>query len=169
MKIEISKATSKGQPKESKYYPVLSYKSIAHPLGLLLVSEGTMSNEDGSESDFLEIKKIQFIASCKTEFSEEPLLTAFYLGEGGDLYPHILSTLSGNYYQEGERFILIDYKSYTEICEYTGETKLPIAEYIKEIRSGTLGANALLNVEGEFLNYTEQNEHYKELDKVKLA
>ncbi len=169
MEIEIVKYNGKDQPKESKHYPILSYKTVASPQSLLLVIEGTMSNEDNTESPFLEIMKVQFVASCKTDFSEQPLLVAFYIGEGGDLYPHLISSLKGNYFQAGESCRIIDYKAYADICEYTGETKLSLAEYLLEIKSGTLGTNAFLGNSGKFLNYDQQKQYYKELDESKIV
>jgi hypothetical protein len=165
--IEIAKFTSKGQSKESTTYKILNYKTIAQPELLLLVSEGTMSNEDRTESAFLEIMKVQFIASCKTDFSEEPILAAFYMGEGSELYPYIIDQLPGGYYQDGQSFRLVDYKSYTEICAITGETAMPLAEYILELKSAILGANTLLYAKEKFLNYDEQKKYYSELDQNK--
>ncbi|WP_316785271.1 hypothetical protein [Pedobacter frigiditerrae] len=161
MEIEIYKHNGK-EKSDSKYYPILSYKTIAHNPSLLLVSDEKMSFEDNSQTGFFEIKKIQFIASCKTDFSDSPLLIAFYLGEGCELYAHNLTDLPGHHYQGGERFLLIDYKSYSEICEYTGETKLSFSEYFQEIKSGNLGPNSLLENNEKLLNKDEQDKLYKE-------
>jgi len=110
--------------------------------------------------NFHEIFKVQFLATCKIEIAD-CVLIAFYLGERGELYPYIISGLPNNYYQDGESFFLIDYKSYLEICEFSGETKLSLVEYIKDVKAGNLGPNTLLEHNNELLNRDQQNEFYK--------
>lgn len=169
MNIEICKYTGKDKQPANSFYRILSYDIISQNNSLLLVSEDQMSDENDVKSDFFEIFKVQFIASCKTEFKEGArLLVAFYLKEG-ELHAYILSTLEGDCYPTGGNLTLIDYKSYLEICEYTGEAKLSLVEYLQEIRSGTLGTNALLMNNGTLLNYSEQKEHYKTLENLKMG
>ncbi|CAM3631356.1 hypothetical protein MUGA111182_00235 [Mucilaginibacter galii] len=161
MEIEIVKYLGKDQPEDRKLYEILTYKPIAHPNSLLLVGDDKMHNEDASTNEYHEIFKVQFIASCKTTFNEKKnLLFAFYVGEFGELIPHLLSSLTGSYYLGGKSFTLIDYKSYASICELTGEDKLSFSEYFKEIKSGSLGTNTLLNIDDTLLNKDQQNEFY---------
>lgn len=170
MEIEITKYTEKGG-KETKFYPILSYKAVSYPESILLVLEGFLT-EEGNESRFLEIKKVQFIASCMAAISEKPLLVAFCLDSDGGLCPFLLSDLSGDYHPAGDSFRLIDYRSYSEICEYTGETKLSLSDYISEIISGRLGTNTFLSdSEGKRLNYDQQNTYFEksEADKKKTS
>lgn len=170
MEIEITKYNGKGKPKDTKSYPILNYKAISHPESLLLVTEGTLSDENDGESPFLEIKKVQFIAACVTAFSEHPLLAAFCIDEYSGLSPYLISGLSGDYHSAGDSFRLIDYRSYTEICEYTGENKLSLADYIAEIRTGSLGTNTLLsNDQNNLINYDQQKAYFEELDKEKKS
>jgi hypothetical protein len=168
MEIKIAKHNGKGQTAGNEYYSVLNYKTITPTTSLLLVSLGKMGLEDNSDVDFYEIFKVQFIASCQTDFRKEPLLVAFYLGEGNELTPYGLDSLMGDYYFGGQNLMLIDYKSYCEICDYTKETKLSLADYIKEVNVGSIGVNSLLNGGEKLLNYDEQKIFFEELDKLKM-
>ncbi len=171
MQLPISKSNGKGKEPELNYYPILDYKVMSENTNLLLVQEGTMGVEEGAievNSDFLELHKIQFIAACKTELFQN-LIVAFYIGEGNELYPYILSGLTGNYYQSGDNFMLIDYKSYLEICELTAETKLSLADYIKEKKTSSIGVNSLLIYRDKALNHNNQKELWKQIDNNKAA
>ena len=160
MELDIVKYLGKNQKEKREYYTIKSYKAIHSNSSLLLVGEEVLQNEDETKSNFYEIYKVQFILSCKIELADN-LLIAFYLGEGGELCPYILSGLPNDYFQDTFPFLLIDYKSYAEICELTGETKLSLADYIKEIKSGHLGTNAFLENENQLLNYDQQKELFK--------
>jgi len=109
-----------------------------------------------------EVCKIQFIASCKIELIDN-LIVAFYIGEYGALYPYILDELPLNYSQVCPDFHVIDYKSYSEICELTGETKLPLLDYIKDVLGGNIGLNSFLEYNGKIYNYDKQKQLWTKL------
>lgn len=159
MKVEIVRYV-RGGKNETTYYPILNYDIVTEKSEMLLVVKGDMHNDNDVKNDFYELFKVQFVASCMTAFSKEPLLVAFYLGEGGELTPSILSDLSGDYYPGGTTGFLIDYKSYKETCELTGETVISIIDYIKEVQSGHLGVNTFLSVDEKMMNYDEQKKYY---------
>src|SRR5471030_2230288 len=107
MEIQITKFTGKNESSETKNYSISNYKTISQSTSLLLVSDGNITNNDGSKDPFFQIKKVQFVASCKTDFNEKELLVAFYVGEYGEMCPYIISELPNNYYQETERFFIL--------------------------------------------------------------
>lgn len=167
MEIEIAKYKGKNQKPEIKDYPILDFKTVNYSSNLLLIIESKMGVERGKdkeECDFSQITKIQFIAVCKIELAE-CVLIAFYLGEGGELLPYIISGLPLNYYQDIDRGIIIDYKSYSEICEITEEKKLPLSEYIEQVKNATLGLNSLMISQGKVLNFDQQTALWAEIDK----
>jgi len=167
MEIDIIKHNGQDQKDTSKSYPILDYKTVNHGSNLLLVSESKMGVGHGKETeqyDFLQIVKIQFVAACRIELAE-CIIVAFYLGEGGELLPYVISGLPLHYYQEMERSILIDYKSYSEICEITQEKKLSIYEYYKHMKDADQSLNSLMIYHGKVLNYDEQTDLWTELDK----
>lgn len=170
MELAIYKSNGRDKQSDLSYHPILDYKVVSDSPNLLLVQDGTMGVEEGDKEvnyEFFELHKIQFIAACKTE-KFETLLVAFYLGEGNELYSYILSDLTGNYYQGGDNFMLIDYKSYLDIYDLTAESKLSLADFIKEKKASNLGVNSLLIHKGKTLNYNSQKELWKEIDKAKV-
>ncbi len=171
MEILIEKYNGKDKPSSSNLYRILDYKILVNSTNLLLVRDGKMEVDDSVtklDSDFFEIFKVQFIASCSTELAEG-LIIAFYIGEGGELLCYVLGGLPRNHYEKEDRFLLIDYKGYTEICELTGETKLPFFNYIVELKAGRIAGNTFLSYNGEFLNEDKQSELWKILDNNKAA
>ena len=160
MEICIIKNTGKNQTIDRTYYPILNFEKVGSSNSMLLVSEGEMDN-DGTKMKFHEIFKVQFIASCKISLTEKPILVDFYIDEMGALAPNVLSELPNNYYQDSDRFLLVDYKSYSEICGLTGETPLNFSDYLKEITEQKLGINSLLDNEGVLLNRDEQIKFYE--------
>jgi hypothetical protein len=171
MEIEIFKYNGKDQKNTSKSYPILDYKMVNPTTNLLLIQESQMGVDHGKgketeQSDFIQICKIQFIAACRIEIAES-VLVAFYLGEGGELYPFVLSGLPLNYSQ-GELYgVLIDYQAYSDICEITQENKLSIYEYYQHIKDGDLSLNSLMFYNGNVLNKDAQNALWAEIDEKK--
>ena len=103
----------------------------------------------------ISIKKVQFIANCKTKIENE-LLVAFYIHDEGYLESYIISGLEGNY--TSEQGHLVDYKSYAEICDLTGETKLSFQEYYEQLKNGYIGINTIACFNEKSYNFTEQKE-----------
>lgn len=172
MELELTKRPINNGKSERACYEISDYKVlIGTENSLLLVREGQMEIDDATvkvNSDFLEIFKVQFIASCKTELKDN-IIVAFYIGEYFSLNTYVLDGLPNNYYQEGDNFMLIDYKSYLSICEMTGEAKLSLADYLNYIRQSAIGANSLLKYNGKFLNHDMQQALYKEMDSKVIA
>lgn len=159
MELEITKY-SNGKA-EAEYIQIEKMKNKIQPQNLLLIFEFD-SVEKGQTINYLEIKKVQFLANCKTKFNIE-ILVAFYLNNEGNLDGHIISELPQGY--ESGRAHLIDYKSYCDICELTGETKLPITEYFFEVKNCYIGTNTIIKFEDKNYNFTEQIEMWKLIDK----
>ncbi len=169
MEIELTKRGTQNSKFETKYYKLSDFKVLASNPTLLIIQEGAMEVEDVSgktNANLLEIFKVQFIASCKAELQID-LLVACYIGEHGSFHAHVLDGLPDNYYQEGGTFKLVDYKSYSDICEITGETKLSLGDYILALTHSHVGQNALLHYNQEFLNYDKQKALWKEIDSKK--
>lgn len=165
MEIFIKKRDSQNTKAEIQSFEILKYTIlIDNNTSLLLVQEGVMTVDEKVKKDapLLEIFKVQFIASCKTEL-KEGVIVAFYIGEFSCLQTYVLDGLPNNYYQD-DNFRLIDYKSYIEICELTGETKLSLSDYIKEAESGNIGVNTLINYNEKFLNHDQQKALWIKLD-----
>jgi len=169
MEITLEKYNTTGAKNETKSYPILEFKPLVHNSSLLIVRHGEMGINTGvSEirADFKEIFKVQFIASCKIEMTDN-LIIAFYFAEN-ELTPYILDGLPLTWSQVGDCHTLFDYKNYSEICELTGETKLSILDYISEIRDGNLGINTLLIHNNEILNADKQKNLWNKIDKEKV-
>lgn len=122
--------------------------------------------EANAYNEFLEIFKVQFVASSKTAVSDN-LMVAFYLEEHSRFTSLCAEWIAENYVQEGDSFLLIDYKAYAEICELTGETGLSPTEDIQEIETGRLGVNTLLSNEDHLLNYDQQKDFWKKQAEAK--
>jgi len=138
-----------------KRYPILKCKPIHSSQSLLLINDGQMHDND-KKSSYYEIKKVQYLAYCDIELANN-LLLAFYLGEYASIDARIIGELPNNYYQEGDRCFLIDYKSYREISEMTGEKSLSLAQYILLVKGENLGPNSFWDVNGKLLNYDQQH------------
>ena len=169
MEIDIIKHNGLDQKDTSKSYPVLDYKTVNQSTDLLLIKQSQMGVDHEKETeqcDFLQIFKIQFVAACRIELAE-CVIVAFYLGEGGELLPYVISGLPLHYYQEIDRSILIDYKSYSEICEITQEKKLSIYEYYKHMKDADQSLNSLMVYHDKVLNYDAQIVLWAEIDNKK--
>lgn len=162
MEIEIYKRKGSTENYESEYLKIISYGIVAEPKSLLLISEGSTEFVEKEPSvPMIEIHKIQFIASCRTKLPDE-ILVAFYFGEFAALHGYIISDLPSGYSTSNQAH-LIDYKSYLEICELTGENKLSLAEYYEQIKSGYIDTNSLVKYKENYLNYDQQQDFYKKL------
>ena len=166
MELEIERYLGQKQNPEKQTYQVLEYRTIVEKTDLILVKNGTMDLDEKKEKvtgDFLQLYKIQYILSCDIEIAKG-LLVAFYIGEGAELFPFVMDGLPLNYSQDIERMTLVDYKSYSEFCEYTKETKLSIYDYIKEMNGGNLGPNSFFTYKNQALNYDKQRELWHAFD-----
>jgi len=166
MELEIERYLGQKQNPEKQTYQVLEYRTIVEKTDLILVKNGTMDLDEKKEKvtgDFLQLYKIQYILSCDIEIAKG-LLVAFYIGEGAELFPFVMDGLPLNYSQDIERMTLVDYKSYSEFCEYTKETKLSIFEYINEMNGGSLGPNSFFTYKNQALNYDKQKELWHAFD-----
>jgi hypothetical protein len=166
MELEIARYLGKKQDPEIQTYKVLEYRAIVENTNLILVKNGTMDLDEKKEKvsgDFLQLYKIQYILSCDIEIAKG-LLVAFYIDEGAELFPVVLDGLPQNYYQDIERMTIVDYKSYSEFCEFTKETKLSIYDYIKEMDGGNLGPNSFFTYKDQALNYDKQRELWNTFD-----
>lgn len=156
-----------GSAKE--YIKVESYISLSGSNNLILVRDGTMGVSDEEiDVPYLEIYKVQFIASCKTKLEDE-ILVAFYFNEENILTGFIISGLPDGISSALENsFYLLDYKSYIEICDLTSETKLSFSDYFNEVKTGNIGINTILKYKGENLNYDQQKELWKKIEGVTI-
>lgn len=152
MNLEITKyANSKYS---TEYLAIEKMTKVLEPKSLLFVTEFEME-ENGHKIRNISIKKVQFIANCKTKIENE-LLVAFYIHDEGYLESYIISGLEGNY--TSEQGHLVDYKSYAEICDLTGETKLSFEEYYEQLKNGYIGINTIAYFNKKSYNFTEQKE-----------
>lgn len=156
MEIEIYKENSSAASRrQTEYLKIESYNLKIKPESLLFFKDETLSLENNSEIPLCTIYKVQFIASCKTKFEDE-ILVAFYLGEYSGLFGHVLSELPQGYYSATGH--LIDYKSYSEICDLTGETKKSLAEYFQDVKGGHCDINSYVIYKEKYLNRDEQKD-----------
>ncbi len=156
MEIILQKKIDGETKVESVVLPILEYKILTNNCNLLLIHEGeiTLENTEKSEvTEHLEIFKIQFIARCKTKLSDN-MIVAFYVGEYFSLQAAILNELPRNHYHYGGEYLLVDYKSYSDICELINETKLSLADYIIELKKEHT-VNNLIKINGQYLNREE--------------
>lgn len=171
MELIISKYNGKNKENDRKTYPILDYKILTNNTSLLLVEDGQTDVEDniGSKNqEYFQVYKVQFIASCKIDLAPA-VIVAFYIGERGQLYSYVLSGLPDSYMEEGTFCMCIDYKSYVEVCELTSETKLSLIDYIKEVKSGAVGANSFLNYNKKAYNYNQQKDLWKQLEEKEVV
>ncbi len=153
MEIILQKRLDGETKSETIALSILDYKILTNNCDLLLVHEGeiTLDGKGKSEvAEHLEIFKIQFIAKCKTKLNDQ-MVIAFFVGEYFSLQAAILSELPRNHYHYGGQYLLVDYKSYSSICELTNEVKLSLADYIKELKKEHI-LNNLVKINGKYLN-----------------
>ena len=158
MEILLEKKMDGESKVESVVLPILDYKILTANCDLLLLHEGEIPLQKADKSELaehLEIFKIQFIASCKTKLNDE-MIVAFYVGEHFSLKAAVLGELPRNHYHHSGPFLLVDYKSYSDICELTNESKLSLADYIRELKKEHI-LNDLIKINGEYLNEKETN------------
>lgn len=170
MEISVSKYNNQSV-KESENFEITDYKILLGDSNLLLVRDGTMEvDEDIMKKDasYLEIYKVQFIASCQTKL-KNGIIVAFFIGEYCSLETYVLGGLPPNYYPHGDNVRLIDYKAYCEIAEITKETKLSFEEYYRIISLNNMGPNTLLDYNNRFLNYDKQQSLWEEIDSKKIV
>ena len=171
MDILVENYKGKGQDTTMKSYRILDYKILTDKTDLLLVRDSKMEVDDNvvkADCDLFEVFKVQFIASCKTDLTDG-IIIAFYIGEGGELNSYVLSGLPPNYYEKEDKFLLIDYKSYSNICDLTNETKFSFFDYIKEMKSGNFVGNMILFYKDKGLNADKQKELWEQIDANKKS
>lgn len=117
--------------------------------GLFLIRESEITNEDGTKNDQIDVFGISFIASCKIDKIDSPLVTAFYVDQG-DLLSYVLSPLPSGMANCGDTMFLLDYEGYLRICDYTGEKKMSIPEYYESKKNDEIKANTLERIGEEF-------------------
>jgi len=152
MDLEITKFSNGKQTTE--FLQIQTMNNQFHPKSILLVKKSEMT-ENGHKIENLEIKKVQFLANCKTKFENE-LLVAFYISDEGVLTGHIISDLPNEYSAENAH--LVDYQSYLEICNLTNEKTLSFLEYFEEIKNSYVGINTFSKFKEKYYNYTDQKE-----------
>lgn len=112
------------------------------------------------EKKYYELKKIHFIARCflKNTFY---FTGAFFINEYNSLgcipITEIISNKKCNYdFFCDISYEIIDYKSYIELCEFTGEKKLILIDFIELIKNGGI-YNGFLKKENEdkFINVSQ--------------
>ena len=124
--------------------------------GLLLAFESSIRDDDTIEHPMYEFNVVESMASVTLQTFDRPVLVAFYL-IGGELNTLVVSELPSNYYNNGGRFYLINYKSYIEVCNLTGEDALPFKDYFKEYIIGQNGLeNSFVEYSGAYYNKDEQ-------------
>ena len=151
--MEIEIYTNKELTKK-EYLNINKYNLKFKPDNLFFVNETTLGLEDNSELPMQEIYKVQFIASCKTKFDDE-LLIAFYIGEFFTLCGYLISELPRGYYNPSRGYI-VDYKSYLDICDLTGETKMSFMDYCSSIGRGVADINTYVQYNDKYLNRDDQ-------------
>ena len=136
--------------------------TLSEKTDLLLVDRSEMGFSNVKEgvnikNTFFKIYKIQFICKCDIDIAKG-LIVAFFIDSNGELSPYVLSDLPGNYYQDSFEVgncLVVDYKSYLEICEYTKEKPVSIYDFIDSKINGNLDPNSILEYEGKSYNREE--------------
>ena len=118
------------------------------------------------ECDYYEFYPVLFLGMASTKTTKN-LLVAQFIGEYGGIDVAILGELPNNCYQE-EKYHLIDYQSYQDICKITGETTLSLVQYFKHFykQEEGMGLNSLMVYKGKELNYDQQTELWKSIPAV---
>jgi len=155
MELELKKY-SNGKV-STEYVKIEKMKNKIQPKSLLFITEFD-TEENGHKINYLDIKKVQFIANCKTKFENE-ILVAFYINCEGYMEGYVITNLPEGY--DSYQGYLIDYKSYSDICEMTNETKLSIDEYFEQIKNSYIGVNTIATFQEKKYNYTEQDNMWK--------
>lgn len=158
MQIEVIKRNETN----SEFYEILNFKVISDNTDLLLVKYGKMSLSETSAEvgALLEIHKIQSLLLCNTEIGEN-LIVAFYIVEGFEPNACVIKGLPKKYHQSGDDFMVVDYRSYSQICELTSETKLSLTDYIQELKKGDSRVNTIFIHGDKCFNRDQQNELWK--------
>ena len=171
MKLYLNKYSKSGD--EYITFEMLNVKKVVENSNLLLIDKGSMSfsptkSDVNIKNEFYQIFKIQFIISCDIEIAKN-ILVAFYIDESGRLSEYIMSELPDGYCQsESLNCLMIDYKSYIDICNMTNESVLSLGELIEEKKSGNQGTNTLLKYEGKYYNHDNQNFVFNKLKSLNL-
>ena len=167
MKVSLLKdERRKDEKPKFVYVELTNFVPVTPSRNLVLLRNGGFQldeNDESTTTDFYEIYSVLYLAHAKSDISNS-LLIAMYFGEHGELEPYILDGLPENYHHD-ERFHLLDYQGYKEICKLTGETVLSIDEYFKEYVKGGVGINSILFHEDKKLNFQEQQKFFSEEDK----
>jgi len=143
MEISIKKSyyiEGKGQIEETKKFPIVEMKKVIENTNMFIAIYSFYHGEN--ESQYCEIHKVQFIALCDVEL-KNGILVAFHIGEFGTLCSHVIDYDLPTYYCPEKEFSLLDYKSYCEVCDLTGETKKTFPDYLKIIKEGSIVINYL--------------------------
>ena len=152
MEIEIYKENTSKSGGETEYLKILGYSLKINTENLLFFKDGMLNLEDNSDVPMFTVHKVQYIASCKTKFEDE-ILVAFYFGEYSALFGYVISELPRGYYSTQGH--LIDYKSYSDICDLTGETKMTLIEYFQSVKEGNYDPNSYIKYKEKYLNSDE--------------
>ncbi|MBK9729039.1 MAG: hypothetical protein IPO86_13075 [Saprospiraceae bacterium] len=112
---------------------ITSFNMITTNCNLLFIRENKIAdmNDDKKIIEILyDIFKVQFIAQCDSK-NYKNLVVAFFIEPNYDFSSFVVGELPNNMYNTRSGNI-IDYHSYTEICDITGEVKLSLSDYIKK-------------------------------------
>ncbi len=145
---------------------IRSYKTFQSPKSLLLIKERKMEIEkENKEYPFLNIYKVQSIVACeiRVDALNREVLVALYLDENHEMEAFVLSGLPNDYisHEKNERVTLLDYQSYLEICEITGEQKMSFFDFYNKIKNQSLEVNSLLDHKDGLKNVNQMQELYK--------
>ena len=168
MNLYIKKQVNKEE--KSLICEMLNVVTLSDNTNLLLVDRSEMGFSNVKEgvntkNIFFKIYKIQFICKCDIDIAKG-LIIAFFIDANGELAPYILSDLPGNYYQDSFEVgncLVVDYKSYLEICEYTNEKPVSIYDFISSKINCDLDPNSILEYEGKSYNRDESVEVYNKI------
>ena len=165
MEIEVLRYDSKTKDyDQTATLKVESYKKIAEPKSLMAVRLAYVPIENGEtdkDTEIIEIFKVLFIASCKTNLKQE-FLAAFYINEDSELVANPITELSEGYH--APFIFLLDYKAYEDICDLTGESKKTFIEYFEWVKTGRAGVNSVIKYKGKHYAYDAQRELYDGLE-----
>lgn len=147
---------------------VKSYRKVAEPKGLFLAAENNYKVEEEPTAKVFNFFKVLFLASCETDLCKDELLIAFFVNDDlfdSDFKGHIITDLEGNVESHLSHYnpnvVFIDYQSYLDICELTGEKKLTLIEVLKARLEGRTNLNSLLVSKEGDLNTDQQTVFYQ--------
>jgi hypothetical protein len=107
----------------------MSYKIIAEPKGLYFVEESFILEQDGTKTNSFNIFRILAILACQVEEKNSEVVAGSYIDSDGQ---HMLIPLDDDM-QDATR--VIDYGSYLEICNLTGETIKDFPSFYKSLQN----------------------------------